>query len=278
MSTELTQEDKNILDTFLDQLKQASIVGTEVSMQTLGNYVANSAPEQISHMSRMFKVYGYTGVFFAVKDSLTQGSSDPFLKYALGTLGYMIAAGTGCITGPAFLVAFGIGILVDGSWYLGEWVAENQDNIVEKLRELLEEQGMILDGHSISVSYPSSLKYNTIQIPDIKDLFSTGEETRSPLVVDLDGDGVETVGTNKKIFFDHDGNGFAESSGWVGKDDGLLVRNINGNGQIDDGTELFGNNSVLSSGEKAANGFEALKDLDSNNDGVFNNQDTAWAA
>ena len=112
MSTELTQEDKNILDTFLDQLKQASIVGTEVSMQTLGNYVANSAPEQISHMSRMFKVYGYTGVFFAVKDSLTQGSSDPFLKYALGTLGYMIAAGTGCITGPAFLVAFGIGILV----------------------------------------------------------------------------------------------------------------------------------------------------------------------
>ncbi len=110
----------------------------------------------------------------------------------------------------------------------------------------------------------------------IHNLVEIGEETRSPLVVDLDGDGVETVGTNNNIYFDHDGNGFAENTGWVGKDDGLLVRDINGNGQIDNGTELFGNNSVLSSGEKAANGFEALADLDSNNDGVFNSSDTAW--
>ena len=51
---------------------------------------------------------------------------------------------------------------------------------------------------------------------------------------------------------------------------------INNNGQIDNGTELFGNNSVLSSGEKAANGFEALADLDSNGDNIFNNQDEAW--
>lgn len=29
-------------------------------------------------------------------------------------------------------------------------------------------------------------------------------------------------------------------------------------------------------GQKAKNGFEALKDLDSNGDNIFNNQDTAW--
>ncbi len=29
-------------------------------------------------------------------------------------------------------------------------------------------------------------------------------------------------------------------------------------------------------GKKAKNGFEALKDLDSNGDNIFNNQDTAW--
>lgn len=110
----------------------------------------------------------------------------------------------------------------------------------------------------------------------VNDSFSTAHEQTSPLVIDLDGDGVETNKENSTVHFDHDNNGFAESTGWVGKDDGLLVRDLNNNGQIDDGTELFGNNSVLSSGENAANGFEALKDLDSNNDGVFNSSDTAW--
>lgn len=105
----------------------------------------------------------------------------------------------------------------------------------------------------------------------------TAKSHPSPLVLDLDGDGVETDKQDSSVHFDHDNNGFAESTGWVGKDDGLLVRDINGNGQIDNGTELFGNNSVLSSGQKAANGFEALKDLDSNHDGVFNNLDTAWS-
>ena len=106
--------------------------------------------------------------------------------------------------------------------------------------------------------------------------FTTAENQASPLVIDLDGDGVETTDTQNGIYFDHDDNGFAENSSWVGKDDGLLVRDLNNNGQIDNGTELFGNNSVLSSGEKAANGFEALADLDSNNDGIFNSSDTAW--
>lgn len=107
-------------------------------------------------------------------------------------------------------------------------------------------------------------------------IVKTAETVRSPLIIDLDGDGIETVSSDKGVYFDHDGNSLAEKSGWVGKDDGLLVRDINGNGQIDDGTELFGNNSVLSNGQKAANGFEALKDLDSNNNGTFDSSDTAW--
>ena len=110
----------------------------------------------------------------------------------------------------------------------------------------------------------------------MNDSFSTAHKQASPLALDLDGDGVETTTVETGVYFDHDDNGFAEKSGWVGKDDGLLVRDINNNGLIDDGTELFGNNSVLSSGEKAANGFEALADLDSNSDGVFNSSDAAW--
>ena len=114
-------------------------------------------------------------------------------------------------------------------------------------------------------------------IRGLQENFSTAKTTRSPLIVDLDGDGVETTTVENGAYFDHDNNGFAEKTGWVGKDDGLLARDLNGNGQIDDGTELFGNNSVLSNGQKASNGFEALADLDSNNDGVFNNSDASWA-
>ena len=47
-------------------------------------------------------------------------------------------------------------------------------------------------------------------------------------------------------------------------------------GQIDDGSELFGDQTILSDGEKAANGFEALADLDSNQDGVFDGDDEAF--
>ena len=63
-----------------------------------------------------------------------------------------------------------------------------------------------------------------------------------PLVLDLDGDGLElTARTNLSPVFDLDGDGFAEQTGWVRPDDGLLVFDQNANGHIDDIGELFGN-------------------------------------
>ncbi|NJM32206.1 MAG: hypothetical protein HC848_04205 [Limnobacter sp.] len=79
----------------------------------------------------------------------------------------------------------------------------------------------------------------------------------SPLILDIDGDGVETVGLDSNIHFDHNGDGFAETTGWVGADDALLALDLNGDGIINNGTELFGNETLLANGNKAANGFEA---------------------
>jgi Ca2+-binding RTX toxin-like protein len=62
----------------------------------------------------------------------------------------------------------------------------------------------------------------------------------------------------------------------VGADDGLLVRDINNNGIIDNGRELFGDSTLLKSGRVALNGFEALADLDSNKDGVISATDTGF--
>ena len=113
---------------------------------------------------------------------------------------------------------------------------------------------------------------------DIGKLWEDAENSRSPLVVDLDGDDkIETVSTDGNVHFDFDSNQKIENSGWIGKNEGFLVRDINGNGQIDNGTEMFGNHTVLQNGKNAVNGFEALKDLDSNGNGKFDAEDDAWS-
>ncbi|MDR6609090.1 calcium-binding protein, partial [Pseudomonas synxantha] len=99
----------------------------------------------------------------------------------------------------------------------------------------------------------------------------------SPLVLDLDGDGVETLSINSGVKFDHDKDGIAERTGWVAPDDGLLVYDRNLNGNIDDGGELFGNYSERTNGQAAGNGFIALADYDENGDGVINVADSIYS-
>lgn len=60
------------------------------------------------------------------------------------------------------------------------------------------------------------------------------------MILDLDGDGILTSNSKAGAFFDRDGNSFAEQTGWVGPDDGLLVTDSNGDGIINDGKALFG--------------------------------------
>jgi len=107
---------------------------------------------------------------------------------------------------------------------------------------------------------------------------NVGPFPTSPIILDLDGDGVETLSKGSGTYFDHNADGFAESTGWVAPDDGLLVFDQNGNGLIDSGKELFGNETILANGQKAANGFDALIELDANVDGVIDNQDTIWSS
>ncbi len=81
-----------------------------------------------------------------------------------------------------------------------------------------------------------------------------------PLALDLDGDGIETVGVNATthILFDHNNDGIKTGTGWVNGDDGLLVLDRNGNGVIDNGSELFGDGTMVN-GIKATDGFSALR-------------------
>ncbi|MBY5420928.1 calcium-binding protein, partial [Rhizobium leguminosarum] len=92
---------------------------------------------------------------------------------------------------------------------------------------------------------------------------------RDPLVLDLDGDGVElTALAGSTTHFDYGQDGFAERTGWVSADDGILVRDANGNGTVDGAGELFGS--------ATQDGFAVLETLDSNGDGRVDNADAGF--
>ncbi|WP_300086319.1 hypothetical protein [uncultured Nitrosomonas sp.] len=100
---------------------------------------------------------------------------------------------------------------------------------------------------------------------------------RDPIILDLDGNGLETVGLASNVYFDHDGDGVLTKTGWAGKNDALLVWDRNANGSIDTGAELFGDFTALPNGTLAPNGFAALAALDSNGDGIIDASDPAFA-
>lgn len=95
-------------------------------------------------------------------------------------------------------------------------------------------------------------------------------EYYDPLILDLNGDDIiGTISANgfTGALFDNDNDGIRTASGWISREDGLLVRDINDDGIINSGAELFGDSTLLEDGTKASNGFAALADLDSNGDG-----------
>ena len=88
----------------------------------------------------------------------------------------------------------------------------------------------------------------------------------SPLVVDIDDDGVELISLpDSYTKFDLDSDGFSELTGWVDPDDALLAYDKNENGYIDNISELFGNETV--------DGFTELARLDENGDGTIDIKD-----
>ncbi|TJY62229.1 hypothetical protein E4T66_08375 [Sinimarinibacterium sp. CAU 1509] len=92
-----------------------------------------------------------------------------------------------------------------------------------------------------------------------------------PMMLDLNGNGLETTGVANGVSFDLNADGIQDRASVATGGDALLALDRNGNGQIDDGRELFGDQN----GD--ANGFEALRRYDDNGDGVINNSDAVYS-
>ena len=92
------------------------------------------------------------------------------------------------------------------------------------------------------------------------------ESVVSPLVFDLDGNGIEATSVSSGVYFDHNNDGIKELTAFVDSGDGLLALDIDQNGTIDNGGELFGNNTLLTGDSYAENGFLALARYDDGRD------------
>ena len=91
-----------------------------------------------------------------------------------------------------------------------------------------------------------------------------------PLVLDMAGNGFSTSGLSRPVRFDLDADGRMDSISVPTGDDALLALDRNGNGRIDDGGELFGDQ------QGAANGFAELARFDDNGDGRIDAADAVF--
>jgi len=117
--------------------------------------------------------------------------------------------------------------------------------------------------------------------PETELFCETEDERPSPILLDLDRNQFHLSGG--PVLFDIDSDGQVEIVTWVAPNsmDAFLYLDRNGNGVVDNGLELFGNSTLLFSGDFAENGYVALAEFDliengGSQDGVIDAGDSVF--
>jgi len=182
-------------------------------------------------------------------------------------LGYITAGGSSEIDGPrpVLYINASTGLLsfeTPGSE--GDWEGGIKENGVRQTLSMTYSFNvMIRDASGNPSSTPMTI------------VFLRRGQSVPPIVLDLDGDGLELIGVDASaVAFDMDLDGIANRTGWVGADDGFLALDRNGNGMIDDIGEI----SFIDDAPGAASDLEGLRAYDSNQNGFFDAGDAAFAS
>ncbi|MDF1657308.1 MAG: Ig-like domain-containing protein, partial [Verrucomicrobiales bacterium] len=116
--------------------------------------------------------------------------------------------------------------------------------------------------------------YADIDAGEIADLLNAIREAAAagllPVVIDMDGDGVEFNDIENGIEFDADDDGQDEKVAWADEDDAVLVYDENGNDTIDGLSEIA---FARYSDEIGATDLEGLRHFDSNEDLILDAND-----
>ncbi|MND30136.1 hypothetical protein D3C80_206630 [compost metagenome] len=167
---------------------------------------------------------------------------------------------------------------------MGAWIQLTRDyrDFSLKYQQFMSKIQIRYDGEDVYVDYRGdfpgegetvwlSTKY--LDVPKItQDMIDAAVEYFwnffDPVVLDLDGDGIETIALSdsSSSFLDPAGS----VHGWLSADDAFLFIDRNNDGVATNGSELFGSSSER--------GFDALKRLDANNDSVLDQSDPMFAS
>ncbi|WP_310442559.1 Ig-like domain-containing protein [Sulfurimonas sp.] len=106
----------------------------------------------------------------------------------------------------------------------------------------------------------------------------TSGEFTAPLVLDLNHNDITSNSLEtSRTYFDYDGDGDREHTAWTESGDAILAMDVNNDGAITDGGELFGNFTKLADGTFASDGYAALAQYDSNSDNIIDKNDNVFS-
>ncbi len=155
----------------------------------------------------------------------------------------------------------------------GEISISRETTVVMKVEEV--SVSYTREGPDGTTTVSASVRSVSMEVTDTITVgLSKGAAARQedPLVLDMDGNGLDLTPAAEGESFDMDGDGTADQTAWVAGNDAFLAMDRDGDGAITSGKELFGDQNG------AKDGFEELSKLDDNHDGKIDEKDTAWKA
>ena len=123
------------------------------------------------------------------------------------------------------------------------------------------------DGKEINFDLSLSMQRSYHEESDVSIRLGDAQATKDPLVINFSGSAAQL--SSQRFKFDLDSDGQTDNINFVTGGSGFLALDRNGDGKINNGSELFG--------AKSGDGFADLAALDSDNNGWIDENDAAYA-